>query len=152
MAARNATLSVGAAALSCTAKLSETLPALAVNVTVWEAATGDTVAENPALVASAGTVTEAGTVNAALFVDRLTISPPEAAGASTVTVQASVPDPVMVVWLHENPLNAAVSPESGCPLLVAAFWFAISILLLQPESARIRLQDNSKSLHLRGQL
>ena len=62
---------------------------------------------NPAVVAFAGTVTVAGTVTAALLLDRLTLSPPLGAAALSLTVQASVPDPVMDPPLQESAFNAA---------------------------------------------
>ncbi len=43
----------------------------------------------------AGTVTVAGTVTAVLLLERLTTNPPLGAAAFNVTVQASVPEPVM---------------------------------------------------------
>ena len=51
------TVNVGSAAFSCSAKLLETLPALAVRVTACAVVIDDTVAVNPALVALAGTTT-----------------------------------------------------------------------------------------------
>jgi hypothetical protein len=100
-------LRVGIAALSCRAKTLDTLPALAVIVTAWTVATEDTVAVNPALLAPAGTVTVLGTVTAELLLDRLTSSPPLGAAAVSVTVQASVPDPVIDPLLQESALSAA---------------------------------------------
>jgi hypothetical protein len=108
----NATLvalivNVGIAAFNCRPKVLETLPELAVRVTACALVTGETVAVNPALVAVAGTVIVAGTVTAALLLERLTLSPPLAADEVSVTVHASVPDPVMEPLLQEMPLNAA---------------------------------------------
>jgi NhaP-type Na+/H+ or K+/H+ antiporter len=77
------------------------------SVNVCSELTGEMVAVNPALVAPAGTVTVAGTVTAALLLDRLTLRPPLGAAAFSVTVQASVPDPVMDALLQESALNAA---------------------------------------------
>ena len=57
-------VNVGTAAFSCSAKVLETPPALAVRVTDCAVVTDDTVAVNPALVALAGTTTVAGTVTA----------------------------------------------------------------------------------------
>ena len=62
---------------------------------------------NPALAAPAGTVTVAGTATAALLLDKLTTKPPVAAAALSVTVQASVPEPVMDALLQESEFNAA---------------------------------------------
>jgi hypothetical protein len=65
------------------------------------------VAVNPALAAPAGTVTELGTVTAGLLLDRFTIRPPLGAEVVSVTVQASVPDPVMAPLLQDSALSAA---------------------------------------------
>jgi hypothetical protein len=88
-------LNVDIAAFNSRTKLSEALAALAISVTACVDPTGDTVAVNSALVAFAGTVTVAGTETAALLLDRLTLIPFFGAVALSVTVQASVPDPVM---------------------------------------------------------
>ena len=84
-------LRVAADALSWSAKVSLVLPALAVNVTVCDVLHEFTVAEKLALVAPAGTVTDDGTVTAALLLERFTGNPPVAAAAFSVTVQLSVP-------------------------------------------------------------
>ena len=59
----------------------------------------------PALVALAGTVTEAGTVTAALLLDRLTLNPPLGADLLSVTVHASVPAPVIDEFAQEKALK-----------------------------------------------
>jgi hypothetical protein len=102
-------VAVPLAAFSCRAKLLETLPALAVSVTACADVTDDTVAVNPALVAFAATVTVAGTVTAALLLARLTLKPPLPAAALSVTVQLSLPDPVIDALLQESALNACNS-------------------------------------------
>ncbi len=102
-------LSVGTAAFNCRANVWETLPELAVKVTVCAVVTEDTVAVNAALVAFAGTVTVAGTDTAALLLDKFTVRPPLGAAALSVTVQASVPDPVMDVLPQESALSAAAT-------------------------------------------
>ena len=106
------TLSVATAALSCSEKVSEVVPALAVRVTACAELTDDTVAEKLALVAAAATVTEAGTVTAELVLDRFTINPPLAAAVLSVTVQASVPALVM----DELVQDIAVSTGTPTPL------------------------------------
>ena len=78
-------------------------------MTVCAVVTDPTVAVKAALVALAGTVTEAGTVTATLLLDRLTAKPPAGAAAVNVTVQASVPDPVKDDVLQVNPFSAAVT-------------------------------------------
>ncbi len=93
------------AAFSCREKLLETLPALAFSVTDCADVTADTLAVNPTRVAFAGTVTVAGTVTAALLLARLTLKPPLPAAEVSVTVQPSLPDPVMDLLLQESALN-----------------------------------------------
>jgi hypothetical protein len=112
---------VAVAAPNVKLKLSETPPALAVRATVWAVLTDETVAVNPALVAFAGTVTVAGTVTAALLLDRLTLRPLLGAAAFSVTVQASVPEPVMDELLQESAVSAAaVVPAVPVPFRVIA--------------------------------
>jgi hypothetical protein len=107
-------LNVGTAAFSCRANVCDALPALADSVAVWAVATADTVAEKLALVAPAATVTEAGTVTDELLLARVTLKPALVAAAFSVTLQASVPAPVMDELVQEiefrtgtpAPLNA----------------------------------------------
>ena len=103
-------------AFSFIAKVLETPPVLAVKVTDCAVVTADTVAENPALVAFAGTVTVAGTATAALLLAKLTIKPLLAAPVVRVTEQASLPAPVRDALPQEIALNAAETTESGPPL------------------------------------
>jgi hypothetical protein len=70
---------------------------------------------NPALVAFAATVTVAGTVTAALLLARLTLTPLYPAGKLRVTVQLSLPDPVMDALPQESALN-----EEPCPRWICA--------------------------------
>ena len=53
------------------------------------------MAVKPTLALPAGTVTEAGDETALLLLPRFTANPPVAAAALSVTVQLSLPDPVM---------------------------------------------------------
>jgi hypothetical protein len=64
---------------------------------------------NVAVVEFAGTVTVTGTVTAGLLLDRLTLSPPLAAAAFSVTVQASVPAPVIDALLQVSALNTGAT-------------------------------------------
>lgn len=61
---------------------------------------------NAALVVPAGTVTDAGTVTALLLLDKLTTSPPVGAPTFSVTVQASVPAPVIELLVQVIPPKA----------------------------------------------
>ena len=117
-------VNVDTPAFSCKAKLLETLPALAVRVTACADVTDDTLAVNPALLALAGIVTVAGTVTAALLLVTDTLKPPLPAGPLSVTVQASLPAPVIDALLQDNALNPAatavpvpVSPITAVPLV-----------------------------------
>jgi hypothetical protein len=62
---------------------------------------------NPALAAPAGIVTVLGTVTVESLLDRFTVKPPLGAAAVRVTVQVSVPAPVMVPLLQVSALKAA---------------------------------------------
>ena len=72
--------------------------------------TEETVAEKLAVAEPAGTVTDAGTVTALLLLARFTVKPPLAAAEFRVTVQLSVPAPVIELLLQLNPLS------TGTPL------------------------------------
>ena len=98
------------AAPSSTLKVCATPPALAVNMAACAKGTAEALAENCALVAPDGTVTEAGTDTALSLLVRLTARPPLAAAAFNVTVQASLPDPVM------DPLTHVNSVSNGTPV------------------------------------
>jgi hypothetical protein len=123
------TVNVGTAAFNCRAKVLETLPALAVRVTACAVVTEDTVAVNPALVALAGTTTVAGTVTAALLLVSPTLKPPLPAAALSVTVQLSLPEPVIDALLQVSPLKvpAAAAPVpvkliTAVPLVDEVLW------------------------------
>jgi hypothetical protein len=93
-------LRTGAAVFNWSAKLIDTVPVVAVSDAVCAVLTDDTVALNPALVAEAGTVTEAGTETALLLLARPTATPPVGAEPVRVTVHASVPAPVIEALLQ----------------------------------------------------
>ena len=65
-------------------------------------------AEKPTLAAPAGIVTEAGTLTAVLLLFRTTLVPPLGAAALRVTVQASVPAPVMDALVQESALGTGI--------------------------------------------
>jgi hypothetical protein len=75
----------------------ETDPCVAVNVTVCAVVTAEALATKLALEAPAATVTDAGTVNALLLLDRPTARPVLGAAELNPTVQLSVPAPVIEV-------------------------------------------------------
>jgi hypothetical protein len=122
-------VNVGTAAFNCSAKVLEMPPALAVSVTACPVETDDTVAVNPALLALAGTTTVAGTTTAALLLAKDTLNPPLPAGPLSVTVQASLPAPVMVALLQDSALKVAatavpvpVRPITVVPLVEEVLW------------------------------
>ena len=63
------------------------------------------MAEKLPVVEPAATVTDAGTVTAELLLARFTVNPPVAAAVFKVTVQASVPEPVMDEFVQESPVS-----------------------------------------------
>ena len=69
------------------------------------------VAVKLAVVAPAATVTDEGTVTALLLLDRLTACPPVAAAAFSVTVQESVPAPVIDPLVQLRSFNAGCAPS-----------------------------------------
>ena len=122
-------VNVGTAAFNCKAKVLETPPALAVRVTDCAVVTEDTVAVNPALVALAGTTTVAGTVTAVLLLLKPTLTPPLPAAELSVTVQLSLPAPVIDALLQDTELNVPatavpvpVRPITAVPLVDELLW------------------------------
>jgi hypothetical protein len=110
-------VSVGTTASRVKEKFSVTLPAVALNVEVWVVLTPVTVAEKLALEEPAGTVTVEGTETAELLLERLTVKPPVAAAAFSVTPQESVPEPVIDALVQVKP----VSTGTPVPLRLTAF-------------------------------
>ena len=122
-------VSVGTAAFNCKAKVFDTPPVLAVRVTDCAVVTEVTVAVNPALVALAGTTTVAGTVTAVLLLLNPTLTPPLPAAELSVTVQLSLPEPVIDALLQVSPLKvpAAAAPVpvkliTAVPLVDEVLW------------------------------
>ena len=109
------TVSVGPPAPSCRVKVLVALLMLAIRVTVTELLTDETVAVNPAVVDPAGTVTDAGRVTALLLQDRPTANPPVGAAVLNVTVQLSVPAPVIDPLVHVSALSVAAAAFSCSP-------------------------------------
>jgi hypothetical protein len=108
---------------NCRAKPPDAPPAVAVNVTVSAVVTAATVALKLALVALAGTVTDAGTVTARVLLARLTANPPEGAAAVRLTVHASVPEPVILLLEQESVLRAGGGVIDGGAAIAAALKF-----------------------------
>jgi hypothetical protein len=100
----------GIAAPSSRANVSATPPMLAVNVAACTVVTGKTLAVKVALLAPAGTVTDAGTVTALSLLARFTSRPPLAAVAFSVTVHVSLDAPVT------DPFTQFSSVNTGTPM------------------------------------
>jgi len=92
---------VPAAAVTVSAADALDPPAVAVTVTFWSDVTAPAVAVNVAVVAPAGTVTNAGTDNAvAALLASATLAPPLPAALEMVTVQPVVPEAGTVAPPH----------------------------------------------------
>ena len=102
------------------------MPALAVNVTVAAVLTEVAVAVNVALLDPAATVTEVGTVTAVLLLAKPTANPPVAAAAFSVTVQLSVPAPVIDPLVQVRPVNTG----TPAPLRLTAVEVPLDELLV----------------------
>jgi hypothetical protein len=113
------TASVGVPLPNSSAKICDTPFALAVRVTVCEVLTEVTVAVKLAVVAPAATVTVAGTVTAELLLARLTIKPPLPAAVFKVTVQLSVPAPVIDPFVQVKKLSVGKLVFSCTPKVSA---------------------------------
>ena len=90
------------------ANVFEMLPAVAVSVADCAVVTAVTVAVKVAVLAPAETVILAGIVTEVLLLESVTASPPLGAAALNVTVQLSVPAPVMEALEQVSALRAAV--------------------------------------------
>jgi hypothetical protein len=95
-----------------------TAPAIAVMVAVVEAPTATVDTENVVVEDAAGTVTEGGTVAAALSDDRVTAKPPACAGAERVTVPVDGAPPVNEVGLR---VTEESTSATGLIVSVAGF-------------------------------
>lgn len=93
-----------------------------------------TVAVKLAMVAPAATVTLAGTVTDVLLLARLTGNPPAAAAAFSVTVQASVPAPVIDPFAQLNTLNTG-TPVPLRPIEVEVPLEELLVNVRVPEAA-----------------
>jgi hypothetical protein len=99
---------------------------LAVSVAACAVLTEETVAEKPAVLEPAVTTTEAGTVTEELLLARLTVKPPLAAAVFSVTVQASVAEPV----IEEFEQVMALSKGRPVPVRLIALLGLMEELLL----------------------
>jgi hypothetical protein len=122
-------LKVGGLALNARAKVFEAVPAVAVRVAVCAVVTEAIVAEKATPVEFAGTVTVAGKVTEVSLLERLTLSPPLPAAALRVTVQASVPAPVIEPLVQENALSVPGAAVPVPPRLITADGLVVELLV-----------------------
>jgi hypothetical protein len=104
------------AASNCTPADVETPVALAETVTACATFTAETVAEKLPVVAPAASVIEAGTMNDVLLLLRLTVNPPVGTAMLVVTVQLSLPAPVIVLFAQLN-WDSFGTPRPSSPIL-----------------------------------
>ncbi len=104
-------------AFNCKVKVLETPPELAVSITDCAVATEEALAKKPAEVTPAGTVSAKGSDSALLLLDSFTTSPPDGAAELSVTLQESVPGPVIDALVQVRVVGAApdesAEPVSG---------------------------------------
>jgi hypothetical protein len=94
-----------------------TVPCVAVSVTVCSEVVGDTFASKLALRAPEGTVMEAGTETMPLLLASVTANPVAGAPPVNVTVQVSVPAPVIDVLAQLKPESEASLDPLPCNLI-----------------------------------
>jgi hypothetical protein len=135
------TLSVGTAAPNVSAKVFATPPALAVRVAVCAVLTEETVAVKVAVVEPAATVTVAGTVTDELLLARLTAKPPVGAAAFSVTVQLSVPAPVIEPLVQLSALSIG-TPVPLRPTTVEVPLEELLVRVSEPEMAPATVGSN----------
>jgi hypothetical protein len=82
------------------------------------------VATNVAVVLPAPTVTEAGTVKAAVLLDSVTVAPPV---FDTVTVHVALPPDPRLVGLHVNPLSPAAAARAIVAVAAPPFNLAVRV-------------------------
>jgi hypothetical protein len=97
---------------------------VAVMVAVWLLAIIPTVAVKVAVVLPDPTVIEAGTVNAAALLDRVTVAPPVCV---TVTVQVALPPDPRLAGLHVSPLSNTGAASAIVAVCVLPFSAAVMV-------------------------
>lgn len=125
------TVKAGVAVCAWMLKVTDAPPALAVKVDVCGVVTALTVALNVAVVAPSATVTEEGTVTAALLLVKATEVPPLGAAVLSVTVQASVPGPTTEALAQVNALATGVALAVPVPLkLITEVALPVALLVI----------------------
>jgi hypothetical protein len=117
---------------SCTANVPDVPPPLAVIVADCEEVTAAAVAAKLALVAFAGTVTDAGTVKAESLLARLIASPPDRAAAVRFTVQASDPAADIEALVQDTVLTAGAASPTAVMLTTTLPWDELLVIVRIP--------------------
>ena len=102
---------------------------VAVTVAAWLLAMTPAVAVNVAVVAAAGTVTDAGTVSKALLLESETSDPPAGAGFESVTVQVEAALLARLVGAQETPVKEAGASNEIVAVCEAPFNVAVTVAL-----------------------
>lgn len=106
------------------------VPWLAVKVTVVVVLTANAVAAKVALVAPEGTVTVPGTIMEALLLARLTARPVLGAAADNVTVQVSVPAPIIDELAHFRACSDTVAPLPWSLIVLEDFDVVLEVVIV----------------------
>jgi hypothetical protein len=93
------------------------------------------------VVAPVATVTDAGTITAELLLAKLTRTPPLTAAVFSVTVQLSVPTPVIDPLLQLSPLNTG-TPAPVRLIKVEVPLVELLVKVKEPESAPAAVGSN----------
>jgi hypothetical protein len=137
-------------------------PALAVRIAVCGALTAEKLAAKLAEVDPVPTVTEAGTLTAGLLLPRLTTDPPLGAAVLSVTVQSSVPAPVIDESSQLSPLNTGVlatawlaafsctAKESTTPPALAVSIVVCAALTAEKLAAKLAEVDPAPTITVAG--
>lgn len=139
------------AGFSCTVNVLVVLLSEAVSFTALEAVTAETVAEKLALVAPAATVTDAGTVIALLLLESATVNPGWLAAAVSVTVQLSVPAPVIELLLQLRLLRLPLFFNCPCPFRCTVFDPACLLSLVSvivPVAVPVEVGENATPMEV----
>lgn len=118
-------------------------PSDAVRVTVCDDDTDATLAAKPTLVAPEGTTTETGTLIEELLLASLTETPELVAGALMLTVQLSVPAPLIDELAQLSPVSEAVAWVEPLPCSLiqpdVVLVLLIAVTAISPTSSMVDL-------------
>ena len=137
------TPSVIEAASNCTPAKAKKPVALAETVTACATFTAETVAEKFPLVEPAASVIEAGTTKDGLLLLRLTFRPPMGTAVLVVTVQLSVPAPVIVVLVQLSWASLG-TPLPCSPILLKAPSDELLVKSSSPVAEPVTVGSNCK--------